>query len=70
MNEELLLLQKKHERLIKLVARMRHYQKAYVKYYARQDLDVMKRLQREVDKLIEEEIKDLRTPQKAIEFNT
>lgn len=50
-------LQKKHDRLVEAVHRMRGHQKEYFKYRARSDLDIARRWEREVDKLIQEEVK-------------
>lgn len=42
---------------------MRGYQKEYFKYRVRSDLETAKRYEREVDKLIEEEIKAIKSQQ-------
>lgn len=63
MEEKLQLLKKKHDRLVDLVRRMRGYQKEYFKYRASSDLSLARKLEREVDKLIDEEIKVLKSNQ-------
>lgn len=45
------------------VRKMRGYQKEYFKYRVRSDLETAKRYEREVDKLIEEEIKAIKSQQ-------
>lgn len=50
-------LQKKYDHLVEVIHRMRGHQKEYFKYRARSDLDMAKRWEREVDKLIQEEVK-------------
>lgn len=61
-------LQKKYDRLIHMVRRMRGAQREYVKYYAKEDKAVMMHLQREVDKLIDEEVKFKKSKQNQINF--
>lgn len=60
------LLQKKYENLLKKVTKMRHYQKGYIKYGARQDLESCKKYQKEVDALILAEKKLQETKQTEI----
>jgi hypothetical protein len=50
-------LQLKHELLVKYVTRMRAYQEKYFMYRAIQDKNNMLRYQREVDKLLKNEVK-------------
>lgn len=63
MSEEL---QKKYDRLVDKVRRMRGVQKEYVKYRTRQDWDLSKRLEREVDALISEEVKQQKSKQQGL----
>ena len=50
-------LQAKYDRLVNQVRRMRGHQKEYFKYRASSDLRLAKNFEREVDKIIDEEIK-------------
>ena len=50
-------LQKKHDRLVDKVRRMRGMQKEWFKYRVGDDLKRAKVLEREVDQLIDEEVK-------------
>lgn len=50
-------LQKKYDQLLDKVRQMRGAQKEYFKYRAKVDLDRSKRLEREVDHLIDEAVK-------------
>lgn len=50
-------LQLKHELLVKYVTRMRSYQEKYFMYRAIQDKNNMLRYQREVDKMLKNEVK-------------
>lgn len=45
---------------------MRGYQKEYFKYRTRQDLELSKRFEREVDKLLNEEVEIKKSNQKEI----
>lgn len=56
----------KHERLVDAVRRYRGNQKQWLKYHANQDLDRVKRGAREVDKLIDQEVKQKESKQKEI----
>lgn len=49
--------QKRYERLLDKTRQMREYQKRWYSYHIRTDLDKAKRLEREIDQLIAEEIK-------------
>ena len=59
-------LQKRYDRLIESVRRMRAAQREYFKYRARSDLEVAKRWERETDRLITEEIKQKKSKQGEI----
>jgi hypothetical protein len=48
-------LQKRYQRLVQLVGKMRGHQREYFKYRASYDLERARRLEREVDKIIREE---------------
>lgn len=50
-------LQKHYDRLVDKVRQMRGWQREYFKYRARSDLDRARKLEREVDKIIAEEVK-------------
>ena len=50
-------LQKKYDRLLDKTRQMRGWQKEYFKYRAGTDLEKAKRLEREVDAIISEEVK-------------
>lgn len=59
-------LQKKYNNLVDKVRRMRAYQKEYFKYRARSDLEMSKRFEREVDKLIADEVNQQKSNQKEL----
>lgn len=59
-------LQRKYDRLVDKVRRMRGYQKEYFKYRARADLDRAKILERDVDKIIAEEVAAIKSNQKTL----
>jgi hypothetical protein len=50
-------LQKRHERLVDKTRQMREYQQRWFKYHIRSDLEKAKRYEREIDHLIDEEMK-------------
>jgi hypothetical protein len=54
MNAEIL--QKRLERLVTMVQKMRHHQRQYFAYHARSDLDKAKYYERQVDRLLAEEV--------------
>lgn len=56
-------IQTKYNRLIDLLRKMRGAQKEYFKYRARTDLDAAKKYEREVDHIIIEEVKNLKSNQ-------
>ncbi len=58
--------QKKYEHLVDRVRVMRGCQREYFKYRAKVDLERSKRLEREVDGLIEEEVKRQKSKQQEI----
>lgn len=58
----------KFDRLLDKVRRMRAYQREYFKYRAKSDLDMAKRFEREVDKMVEEEVKIKKSNQQEL-FN-
>lgn len=58
----------KFDRLLDKVRRMRAYQREYFKYRAKSDLDLAKRFEREVDKMVEEEVKIKKSNQQEL-FN-
>lgn len=47
----------RHDKIVDVARRMRAYQKEYFKYRTKQDLELSKRFERELDKLISEEVK-------------
>lgn len=59
-------LQQKYDRLVDKVRKMRGVQKEYFKYRAKVDLDRARRLEREVDDLIGEEVKIQQSKQKEL----
>lgn len=59
-------LQIKYDHLADKVRRMRGVQKEYFKYRAKQDLELSKRLEREVDALISQEVQQQKTKQKEL----
>lgn len=59
-------LQKKHERLLDKTRQMREFQKRWYSYHIRTDLDKAKRLEREIDQFIAEEIKTQKSNQGEI----
>lgn len=59
-------LQKKYDQLVEKVRRMRGHQKEFFKYRAKVDLDAARRFERDVDKLIEEEVKQKKSKQPAM----
>ena len=59
-------IQKKYDRLVDRVRRMRGLQKEYFKYRASDDLKKAKTLEREVDQIIEEEVKTQKSNQQEI----
>ena len=59
-------LQKKHDRLVDKVRRMRGMQKEWFKYRVGDDLKRAKVLEREVDQLIDEEVKLMKSNQPEI----
>lgn len=59
-------LQQKYDRLIDRVRRMRGRQKEYFKYRASSDLEAARRLEREVDKLLNEEVKAQQSKQNSL----
>lgn len=60
------LLQKKHDRLLDKVRQMRGAQKEYFRYRASADLERSKRLEREVDHLVAEEVKEKESRQERL----
>lgn len=56
-------LQAKYNRLIDKVRRMRGHQKEWFRYHAKVDLDASKRFAREVDQLIDQEVKQQKSGQ-------
>lgn len=56
----------RHEKLVDKVRRMRGYQKEYFKYRTRQDLELSKRFEREVDQILREEVSIKESKQKEI----
>ncbi|RFM30053.1 hypothetical protein [Deminuibacter soli] len=56
-------LQKKYNHLLEKVRRMRGVQKEFFKYRARADLDLSRRLEREVDHLIQDEVNNQKSKQ-------
>lgn len=58
----------KFDRLLEKVRRMRAYQREYFKYRAKSDLDLAKKFEREVDKMVEEEVKIKKSNQQEL-FN-
>lgn len=59
-------LQAKHDRLVDKVRQMRGAQKEYFKYRAKADLDRSKRLEREVDQMIQEEVERQKSGQQEM----
>lgn len=59
-------LQKKYDRLFDKVRQMRGHQKEYFKYRAGSDLDKAKRLEKDVDQMIKDELKVKESNQKEI----
>ena len=59
-------IQKKYDQLVEKVRRMRGHQKEFFKYRAKVDLDAARRFEREVDKLIEEEVKQKKSQQSVM----
>lgn len=59
-------LEKRHDRLIDKVRKMRGYQKEWFKYRVGEDLKRAKVLEREVDQLIDEELKFKKSNQTEI----
>jgi hypothetical protein len=59
-------LQIKYDHLIEKVRRMRGHQREYFKYRARSDLDIARRLEREIDRIIAEEIAQQKSMQRKI----
>lgn len=59
-------LQKRHDRLVDYVRKMRGFQKEYFKYRVRSDLETAKRFEREVDRLIALEIGEKKSKQPEI----
>lgn len=64
--EQIKYLISRHDTLVEKVRRMRGYQKEYFKYRTRQDLELSKRFEREVDKLLNEEVEIKKSNQKEI----
>lgn len=61
-----LTIEQKYLHLLDLVRRMRGVQKDYFRYRASEDLKRARRLEREVDQLIEMEVKKLKSLQKQL----
>ncbi len=61
-------LQKKHARFLDKVRQMRGVQKDYFKFRMRSYLERSKRLEREVDAMINEEVKAMKSGQQEINF--
>lgn len=59
-------LQLKYDRLVDKVRQMRGAQKEYFKYRAKVDLERSKRLEREVDQLITEEVNKIKSGQQEM----
>jgi hypothetical protein len=59
-------LQRKYDHLLNTIRKMRGHQKEYFRYRARSDLDLSKRAEREVDKIIAEEVKNKKSQQKEL----
>lgn len=59
-------LQAKHDRLVNYVRRMRGHQKEWFRYHTRDDLDRARKLEREVDKLIDAEVKEMKSGQRSL----
>lgn len=59
-------LQNKYDRLVDKVRRMRGWQKEWHKYHVRSDLEKAKRLEREVDQLLTEEVNARKSKQREI----
>lgn len=59
-------LQKKYDRLVDRVRRMRGLQREYFKYRVGEDLKKAKVLEREVDHLLDEEVKNKKSNQQEI----
>lgn len=59
-------IQAKYDRLVDKVRQMRGAQKEYFKYRAKQDLDRSKRLEREVDQMIQEEVQRQKSGQQEM----
>lgn len=59
-------LQKKYDRFLHYVRKMRGHQKEYFKYRASSDLQMAKKYEREVDGLIAEEVKNQKSNQKEM----
>lgn len=62
-------LQQKYDRLFEKVRRMRGYQKEYFKYRVKNDLETAKRFEREVDKIIDDEVKLKKSNQTELFIN-
>lgn len=60
------MLNKRHERLVELVRRMRAYQREFFKYRASSDLALTRKFEKEVDKIILEEVKEQKSKQQEI----
>jgi hypothetical protein len=52
-----------HKIFFKKVTLMRHHQRLYVQFRSSQDLEKMKRLQREVDVMIKAEVREQKSKQ-------
>ena len=59
-------LQKRYDRLINKVRQMRGLQREYARWRAKVDWEKSRRLEREVDALIEEEVKRMKSNQKEM----
>lgn len=59
-------LQKKYDYLFDKIRRMRGVQKDYFKYRAKSDLEILKKIERDVDLFIEKEIKEINSKQTEI----
>ena len=59
-------LQAKYDLLLDKVRRMRGFQKEYLKYHAIQDKERMQALQRQVDAIIDQEVKVMKSKQPEI----
>lgn len=59
-------LQVRYDQLVDKVRRMRGAQREYFKYRAKTDLDLSKRLEREVDKMIQDEVDKQKSKQKEM----